>query len=88
MRQKSDALVIVPRFFQLIETQFGKTIKRFRSDNAPELSFVEFFHSKGVLHQFSCVGRPEQNSVVERKHQHLLNVARSLYFQSRVPTTF
>ncbi|KAL5551859.1 hypothetical protein UlMin_002035 [Ulmus minor] len=58
------------------------------SDNAPELSFVDFFQDKGVLHQFSCVERPQQNSVVERKHQHLLNVARSLFFQSRIHISF
>ncbi|KAL5542038.1 hypothetical protein UlMin_009748 [Ulmus minor] len=58
------------------------------SDNAPKLSFVEFFQDKGVFHQFSCVERPQQNSVVERKHQHLLNVARSLFFQSRIHISF
>lgn len=80
MRAKSDALSIVPRFFKLIETQFSKIIKVFRSDNAPELKFADFFASTGTLHQFSCVERPQQNSVVERKHQHLLNVARALFF--------
>lgn len=63
MRHKSDALKIVPQFFRLVETQYNAVIKTFRSDNAPELSFKDFFASKGVVHQFSCVGRPEQNVV-------------------------
>lgn len=88
MKNKYDVVHIVPRFFQLVHTQFSKIIKVFRSNNAPELQFTNFFAPKGTLHQFSCVETPQQNSVAERKHQHLLNVARTLFFQSRVPTKF
>lgn len=88
MKHKSDAKHIIPKFFSLIETQFHKVIKGFKSNNAPKLSFSDFFDSRGVVHQFSCVERPEQNSVVEHKHQHLLNVATALYFQSWVLISF
>lgn len=59
MRHKYDALTIVPQFFNLVNTQYGAEIKVFRSDQAPEFSFIEFFLARGVVHQFSCVGRPE-----------------------------
>uniref|UniRef100_A0A803QQ29 Reverse transcriptase Ty1/copia-type domain-containing protein n=1 Tax=Cannabis sativa TaxID=3483 RepID=A0A803QQ29_CANSA len=72
------------QFIQLVQTQFGKVIKGFRSDNAKELRFNELFSKLGIVHHHSCVQRPQQNSVVEKKHQHLLSVARALLFQSLV----
>ncbi|XP_025692771.1 uncharacterized protein [Arachis hypogaea] len=78
----------IKAFYAMIKTQFSKKIKCFRSDNAKELAATNFLQEKGVLHHFSCPYRPQQNAVVERKHQHLLNVARALYFQSQVPITF
>lgn len=77
-----------PSFLTLIENQYNVIVKAIRSDNAPELKFTDLLNSKGIVHHFSCVDTPQHNSVVERKHQHLLNVVRALFFQSNVPLCY
>ncbi|XP_024013061.1 uncharacterized protein LOC112087269 [Eutrema salsugineum] len=75
--QKIDSLI-----------HYQTMVKAVRSDNAPELRFEALFKSKGIISYHSCPETPEQNSVVERKHQHILNVACSLMFQSHVPLEY
>lgn len=64
LKNKCDALQVVPRFFSMIDTQFHKIVKVFRSDNAKELQFTDFFLQKGVIHQYSCVERPQQTPLL------------------------
>ncbi|GJX27479.1 ribonuclease H-like domain-containing protein [Tanacetum coccineum] len=68
--------------------QFEIKVKVIRSDNGTEFvnnKMSDLFTSLGIIHQTSCSYTPRQNSIAERKHKHMLNVARSLMFQRGIP---
>ena len=74
----------------MIETQFLKKVKTIRIDIRTKFLMSNFFVvvKNGILHQLSCVETPQQNAIVERKHEHILNMARALMFQSNVHLHF
>ena len=91
LKQKSDVSTIVPRFLSMVHTQFGKQIKRFKTDNAKDYfnqSISSLFLQQGIIHESSCVYSPQQNGLAERKNRHLLEVTRALLFQHNVPKHF
>jgi transposase InsO family protein len=85
---KADTKHTIESFANLVENQFNYRIKILRSDNGGEFHMKDFFHTKGIIHQTTCVETPQQNGLVERKHQHLLNVARALRFQANLPLQY
>lgn len=85
MKQKGEASQLLKQFYEMVKTQFNKKIKIIRSDNGPEFKLSTFYANKGILHQTSCVETPQQNGIIERKHQHILNVARCFKNQSNLP---
>ena len=62
-------------------------MKVVRSDNGIKFTCVgNYCHEHGIVHETSCIGIPQQNGRVERKHRYILNVARALQFQAKLPT--
>jgi hypothetical protein len=88
MKHKSEARQRLIEFIHLIENQHKTKVRAIRSDNGPEFIMPQFYASKCIIHQTSCVETPQQNARVERKHQHILNVARALLFQAHLPKSF
>ncbi|XP_056698031.1 uncharacterized protein [Spinacia oleracea] len=68
---------------------FNRSLRVVRSDNGTEFNCLQgYFLKNGILFESSCVGTPQQNGRVERKHQHMLNVGRALRFQGNLPIKF
>lgn len=86
---KLEVFKMFMTFFAMVDRQFGQKVKVVRSDNGTEFNcLTDYFLSNGILFQTSCVGTPQQNGRVERKHRHILTVARALRFQSHLPLYF
>ncbi|CAL8998680.1 unnamed protein product [Prunus brigantina] len=89
MHTKSETQEHLRSFFAYTQTQFNTKIKQIRVDNGGEFySLRNFFKDHGVIYQRSCVYTPQQNGVVERKHRHLIEMARALLFQAHLPLRF
>ena len=75
-------------FITYVSTQLQAEV---RSNNGSEFGdhyALAFYKTQGMIHQTTCVDTPQQNGIVERKHKHLLEVARALLFQSKAPVKF
>ena len=88
MKAKFEVKVLLVSFYNMVCIQFGTKIKAFRFDIALEFKLPEFYSDHDIIHQITCVYAPQQNSVVERKHQHILSTARALQIQSGLPLSF
>lgn len=76
-------------FFAMIERQFTKKVKTIQSDNGNEfMCLTKYFQDSGIIHETLCVHTPQQNGRAERKHRHILNIARALRFQAHLPIEY
>lgn len=71
----------------MIERQLdAKVIIVHSNNNRTKLNCMkEYFNNNGILIQISCVGTPQYNGRVNRKHKYILNAARVLRFQAHLP---
>lgn len=91
LKTKDEVFGMFVNFYNLVLTQFDNKIKVIRSDNGTEFinhKMNDFVNTICLIHQTSCAYTPQQNGIAERKHRHLLNVARSLMFQRGIPLVF
>ena len=91
LREKSEVQGIFKKFAKRAQNEFDVKIKRVRSDNGTEFkntNIEEFLDEEGIKHEFSVPYTPQQNGVVERKNQTLIDAARAMLDEYKTPTNY
>ncbi|GJX47011.1 putative ribonuclease H-like domain-containing protein [Tanacetum coccineum] len=88
---KDETSGILKSFITRIENLVDHKVKVIRCDNGTEFKNKEtnqFYEIKGILRQFSIAITPQQNGVAERRNRTLIEAARTMLANSKLPTTF
>ena len=90
IRKKSEAADATIRYINKMETQLGKRPKVFRSDRGKEYlnkKLQDFLEKKGIQPQCTVGYAPEQNGIAERKNRTLVEAARCMLEEAKLPKT-
>ncbi|GJT78601.1 putative ribonuclease H-like domain-containing protein [Tanacetum coccineum] len=88
---KDETSGILKSFITGIENLIDHKVKVIRCDNGTEFKNREmnqFCEMKGILRQFSVAKTLQQNGVAERRNRTLIEAARTMLADSKLPTTF
>jgi transposase InsO family protein len=88
---KSNVFSIFKCFAKRVENKFDFKIKKIRSDNGSEFKnsrIEDYCDEKGVKHKFLAKYTPQQNGVVERTNQTLIDMIRSMLSEYNVSDSF
>ncbi|GJV27268.1 putative ribonuclease H-like domain-containing protein [Tanacetum coccineum] len=88
---KDETFEILKTFITGIENLIDLKVKVIRCDNGTEFKnrvMNQFCEMKGIKREFSVARTPQQNGVAERKNKTLIEAARTMLADSKLPTTF
>lgn len=91
MHSKSQVLEKFKEFKNFVENQLDTKIKSLRSDNGKEYvneTFDKFCKDSGIRRQFTVPYSPEQNGMSERMNRTLVERAKCLLIDAKVPKKF
>ncbi|GKD68362.1 putative ribonuclease H-like domain-containing protein [Tanacetum coccineum] len=88
---KDETSGILKTFITEIENQLDHKVKVIRYDNGTEFKncvMNQFCEIEGIKREFSVARTPQQNGVAERRNRTLIEAARTMLVDSKLPTTF
>ncbi|GKB46174.1 retrovirus-related pol polyprotein from transposon TNT 1-94 [Tanacetum coccineum] len=87
-RTKDEAPEAIIKCIKNIQVCLNATVRNVRTDNGTEFvnqTLHEFYENVGISHQTSVTCTPQQNGVIERQNQTLIEAARTMLIFSKSP---
>ncbi|GJY47068.1 retrovirus-related pol polyprotein from transposon TNT 1-94 [Tanacetum coccineum] len=91
LASKDETSGILKNFITEIENLVDKKVKIIRCDNRTEFKnrvMNEFYEQKGIKREYSIARTPQQNGVAKRRNKTLIEAARTMLADAKLPTTF
>ncbi|GJV01054.1 putative ribonuclease H-like domain-containing protein [Tanacetum coccineum] len=91
LANKDETSEILKTFITGIENLINLKVKVIICDNGTEFKnrvMNPFYEMKGIKREFSVARTPQQNGVAKRKNRTLIEAARTMLADSKLPTTF
>ncbi|GJZ93678.1 putative ribonuclease H-like domain-containing protein [Tanacetum coccineum] len=88
---KDETSEILKNFLKEIENLVDKKVKIIKCDNGTKFKnkvMDDFWKEKGIRREYSIARTPQQNGVAERRNRTLIEAARTMLADSKLPTTF
>nr|GEV00165.1 hypothetical protein [Tanacetum cinerariifolium] len=90
-KAKDETSEILKNFIKEIENLVDKKVKIIRCDNGTEFNnkvMDDFCREKGIKREYNVARTPQHNGVAERRNRKLIEVARTMLTDSKLPTIF
>ena len=91
LHSKDEASLFIINHIKAVDNDSKCNVKKIRSDNGTEFKnsiIKEFCNEKGITHTFLAPRTSQQNGVLERKNRTLIEAARTMLEESKLPTYF
>ena len=88
LRSKDQAPQMIITFLTKIQVQLRNTVRQIRTNKGTEFvnkTLRDFYEKVGIEHQTSIARTPEQNGVVERRNRTLVEAARTMLINAKLP---
>nr|GEX62049.1 integrase, catalytic region, zinc finger, CCHC-type, peptidase aspartic, catalytic [Tanacetum cinerariifolium] len=88
LRSKDEAPYFIIKFLKMIQVRLKVPVRRIRNNSGTEFvnqTLREYYEEVGISYETSVARSPQQNGVVERRNQTLIEAARTILIYAQAP---